>query len=73
MEKINITQHTNTMNNLKNCIISVLGGIGTSFWTWEKFYNYMFTIICGIIVTVCSAIIIHFIQKYWWKTKVKKQ
>ena len=69
-------QKTINMNKLLNCIIATIGGAGASYWTWEQFYDKVFTIFCGIFVTVASGIILHYllphIPKFDWGKKKKK-
>ena len=60
------------MSDAKNCIISILSGFGTAAWNWDKVVNESIAILEGVIVGVSVAIIVHYFQIYWWKTKNKK-
>lgn len=61
-------------NNLLTWLISISGGGGTAYFTWEKFYDTLIAIVAGIIVTVTAAIILHYLlphipKFHWWKNK----
>ena len=70
-------QKTIHMNKFINCVISVTGGGGTAIITWERLCDLGISVFCGIMVTVASGIMLHYLLPHipkldWGKKKNDK-
>lgn len=61
------------MNKVASILSALTGGIYTTYWTWERFYNLCDSIITGLVVTIISYGMLRLVHLIYYRGERKKK